>query len=151
MKLRRGITMDTGASAKVMPKRMARHPGRIRPSPGSIAGVKYVAANGGVIKNDGEYDFPFVTSEGNEHTVTMQIAEVNKALGSVAYFVDNKYRVVYDTDEKTGDDISMMTHKPSGRITRFRRERNIWILDAFAPSDSIDGEPNKSVFSRPGR
>ena len=135
--------MDTGASANVMPKRMVRHPGRIRPSPGSIAGVKYVAANGGVIKNDGEYDFPFVTEEGNEQVVTMQIAEVNKALGSVAYFVDSKYRVTYDTDDDTGQDISMMVHKPSGKVTRFRRERNIWILDAYAPSES--------VFSRPGR
>lgn len=147
MRLRRGITMDTGASANVMPKRMIRHPGRIRPSPGSLAGVKYVAANGGIIKNDGEYDFPFTTAEGHDETITMQVAEVNKALGSVAYFVDHRYRVVYDTDENTGQDISMMTHKPSGRVTRFRRERNIWILDAFTQIDPV----KKPVFSRPGR
>ena len=145
MRLRRGITMDTGASANVMPKRMARHPGRIRPSPGSIAGVKYVAANNGVIKNDGEYDFVFSTSEGHGEMVTMQIAEANKALGSVAYFVDRKYKVIYDTDEKTGLDVSLMVHKPSGRVTKFRRERNIWILDAFTKAEPV------SVFSRQGR
>ena len=134
--------MDTGASANVMPKRMVRHPGRIRPSPGSIAGVKYVAASGHVIKNDGEYDFPFTTAEGHDQVVTMQIAEVNKALGSVAYFVDSKYRVTYDTDDETGEDISMMVHKPTGTVTKFRRERNIWILDAYAPAE---------LFSRQGR
>ena len=147
MKLRRGITMDTGASANVMPKRMCRHPGRIRPSPGSIAGVKYVAANGGIIKNDGEYNFQFTTAEGHEENILMQVAEVNKALGSVAYFVDHKYRVTYDTDESTGLDISLMLHKPSGRITKFRRERNIWILDAFTQSEPVVN----SVFTRPER
>ena len=54
MKLRRGITMDSGASANVMPRRMVRKPSQIRPSPGSRAGVKYVAANDGVIYNEGE-------------------------------------------------------------------------------------------------
>ena len=74
----------------------------------------------------------------------MQIAEVNKALGSVAYFVDRRYRVVFDQDEVTGDDVSMMTFKPTGKTTKFRRERNIWILDAYTKRP----EP---VFTRPGR
>ena len=102
MKLRRGITMDSGASANVMPRRMVRKPSEIRPSPGSKAGVKYVTANDGVIYNEGEYDFKFQTTEGNEEMVTMQIAQVNKALGSVAYFVDRGYQVVFDKDMNTG-------------------------------------------------
>ena len=135
MRLKRGITMDSGAAAKVMPRRMARYPSKIRPSPGSIAGVKYVACNDAVIPNEGEYDFGFNTSEGHSEVVVMQIAAVNKALGSAAYFVDNKYLVVFDQDAVTGKDISGMIHKPTGRMSKFRREKNIWILDAFVNSD----------------
>ena len=125
MKLRRGITMDTGASANVMPRRMVRVPSQIRSSPGSRAGVKYVAANDGVIYNEGEYDFTFQTKEGHEEVVTMQIAQVNKALGSVAYFVDRGCQVIFDQDEITKEDLSRMVHKASGRVSTFRRERNI--------------------------
>ena len=63
----------------------------------------------------------------------MQIANVNKALGSVAYFVDKGYKVVFDRDKETGEDISQMTHKKSGKVTKFRRQRNVRILEASAP------------------
>ena len=97
--------------------------------------MKYVAANDGVVYNEGEYDFTLQTKEGHEEVVTMQIAQVNKALGSVAYFVDRGYQVIFDQDEGTKEDLSRMVNKVSGRVSTFRRERNIWILDAFAPAD----------------
>ena len=95
MKMKKGITMDTGAHHNVMPKRMI---GRrsIRPSAGSKSGMNYVGAGGERIKNEGEVDFPFETTEGHKQSMIFQIAEVNKPLGSVAYFVDREYRVVYD-------------------------------------------------------
>ena len=73
-----------------------------------------------------------------------QIAEVNKALGSGAYMVDHGFRVVYDKDMDTDEDLSYMIHKASKRAFRFRRERNVWILDAVVAADSILGG-----FSRP--
>ena len=76
-------------------------------------------------------DFQFTTSEGHYEFMVMQIAEVNEALGSVSYMVDANFRVVFGRDEKTGVDLSMMVHKPTGRATRFRREKNIWVLDAY--------------------
>jgi hypothetical protein len=135
MRLRRGITVDSGASANVMPRRMVRRQ-RIRPSPGSRRGAHYLAANNGRIANEGECDFKFTTNEGHEKNLTFQIAEVNKALGSVSYLVDNGYRVTFDKDEATGHDISMMFHKATGVTSRFRRERNIWILDALVDEES---------------
>ena len=80
MRLRRGITVDSGASANVMPRRMVRKQ-RIRPSPGSRRGAHYLAANNGRIANEGECDFKFKTVEGHEQNLTFQIAEANKALG----------------------------------------------------------------------
>ena len=69
------------------------------------------------------------------------VAEVNKALGSVSYMTDMGYRVIFDRDEKTGVDMSRMEHKATGRTTRFRREKNIWVLDAYAKDGEIISEP----------
>ena len=139
LKLRRGKTVDSGASANVMPRRMIRKQ-KIRPSAGSRRGAHYLAANNGRIANEGECDFKFATVEGHEQCMTFQIAEVNKALGSVSYLVDNGYRVVFDKDEETGHDTSVMTHKKTGVTSRFRRERNIWILDAVVEADEHTDE-----------
>ena len=67
--------------------------------------------------------------------MVFQIAEVNKALGSISYLVDQGYTVVFDRDEGTGKDLSMMIHKDSGRRTRFRREKNVWVLDVIVEED----------------
>jgi hypothetical protein len=127
--------MDSGAANNVMPRRMVRDKKKIRPSKGSMAGVHYVAANSGRIQNEGEFDFKFMTTEGEEEEMTFQVAEVNKALGSISYLVDRGYKVVFDQDEKTGKDVSYMMHKATGRTTKFRRERNVWILDVLVEAD----------------
>ena len=136
VKLRRGITMDTGAHDNVMPERMAGQR-KIRPSPGSKKGMCYVAAGNEKIKNLGEIDFKFKSVEGHPANMVFQIANVNKALGSVAYVVDRAYRVVYDKNMVTGEYMSYMTHKPTNTTYRFRRERNIWKLDAIVDSKDV--------------
>ena len=94
-----------------------------------------MAANEGRIPNEGEFDFEFRTSEGHAEAMTFQIAEVNKALGSISYLVDRQYRVVFDKDEATGEDLSYMINKKTQTVMRFRRERNVWILDAMVDAD----------------
>jgi hypothetical protein len=142
LRLKRGITMDTGAHHNVMPKRMAGKR-QIRPSPGSKKGMCYVAAGNERIKNEGEITFDFESLEGHRESFVFQIAAVNKALGSGAYMVDHGFRVVYDKDMDTDEDLSYMIHKKSRRAFRFRREKNVWILDAVVDADSVFG------FSRP--
>jgi hypothetical protein len=142
LRLKRGITMDTGAHHNVMPKRMAgKRP--IRPSPGSKRGMCYVAAGNERIKNEGEITFEFESLEGHRESFVFQIAAVNKALGSGAYMVDHGFRVVYDKDMDTDEDLSYMIHKKTRRAFRFRREKNVWILDAVVDASSVLG------FSRP--
>ena len=68
--------------------------------------------------------------------MVFQIAEVNKARGSISYLVDHGYTVVFDQDENSGKDLSMMIHKASGRRTRFRRERNVWVLDVIVEEEA---------------
>ena len=45
LRLKRGITMDSGAGNNVMPRRMVMRKSDIRESEGSRNGVHYVAAN----------------------------------------------------------------------------------------------------------
>ena len=100
-----------------------------------MAGVHCLAANNGRIPNEGEHDFEFMTAEGGIEEMTFQVAEVNKALGSVSYLVDRGYKVVFDKDKETGEDLSHMMHKATKRIAKFRRERNVWILEAAVEAD----------------
>ena len=80
----------------------------------------------------------------------MQIAEVNKALGSVSYLVDRGYKIVFDKCERTGRDLSSMVHKKTEVATRFRRERNVWVLDAYVASNTGSGGGAAEGFSRQG-
>ena len=146
LKLKRGITMDSGAGNNVMPRRMVMRKSDIRESEGSRNGVHYVAANNGRIPNEGEFDLQFNTIEGNEQRLTFQIAEVNKALCAVSNLVDHGYTVVFDKDVETGQDTSYMMQKGTGVTTRFRRTRNVWVLDAFV--DSTNGSNGQSFHRR---
>ena len=92
------------------------------------------------MKNEGEVDIPFESLEGHKQSMIFQIAEINKPLGSVAYFVDRDYRVVFDQNAVTGEDVSYMVHKPTRTVYRFRRERNIWILDAVVDVADLYGD-----------
>ena len=115
-----------------------------------------MAANNGRIANEGECDFKFRTVEGDEQNLTFQIAEVNKTLAAVSALVDAGHRVVFDQDEATGVDISFITHKKIGASVRMRRERNVWVVDAYideADDDmdvgTVEQIPTKPVFIRP--
>ena len=96
-----------------------------------MAGIHYVAANNGRIENEGEAEFDFITNEGNNLSWTFQVAEVNKVLASVSALVDSHHRVTFDKDDKTGTDVSFILDKRTGMQTKMRRERNVWVVDAF--------------------
>lgn len=144
LRLARGITIDSGAADNVMPRRMLRGRNKIRPSPASRAGVHYVVANNGRIANEGEADFEFQTQDGKPLSWLFQIAEVNKTL-AVSALVDAGNKVVFDKDDRTGLDISFITHKETGSSIRMRRERNVWVIDAYVDDDDNN---DASLFSR---
>ena len=74
---------------------------------------------------------------------TFQIAEVNKVLASVSYLVDYNHRVVFDQDADTDEDISFITNKTNGEAINMRRDRNVWVIDAYIEEDA------GPVFTRP--
>ena len=147
-RLARGVTVDSGAHDNVMPRKMIRGKGnRVRPSAASRAGVHYVAASDHRIPNEGETDFKFKSREGHKLSWVFQVAEVNKVLASVAALVDSRHRVTFDKDDKTGEDVSFILNKETGETIRMRRDRNVWILDAFVEED-VDGNDIDPVFAR---
>ena len=135
----------SGAADNVIARRMLRgQHSKIRPSEASRAGVCYVAANDGRIANEGEADMRFTTQEGNNLNWTFQVAEVNKVLAAVSSLVDANHRVVFDRDEKTKIDVSFIIDKSSGTVTKMRRERNVWVVDAW-----IEEPIAEEGFARP--
>ena len=148
IRLARGITVDSGAADNVMPRRFLKGRNKIRSSPASRAGVHYVVANDGRIPNEGEADFDFQTKDGKSLSWLFQIAEVNKTLAAVSSLVDSGHRVVFDRDEETGIDTSFITHKATGASIKMRRDRNIWVIDAYLEEDA-ELSSTEPLFSGP--
>ena len=144
MRMVRGVTVDSGAADNVMPRRMVRGKhNNIRPSKASRAGVHYVTASSTRIANEGETDLKFTTEGGVKVDWLFQVAEVNKVLASVSYLVDTGNRVVFDQDEDTGEDISFITNKKTGVSIKMRRDKQVWVVDAYVEEDIT------SDFARP--
>ena len=150
MRMGRGMTVDSGAADNVMPRRMVRGKhSKLRPSPGSRAGVHYLAADNARIRNEGETDFKFQTKEGEEESWTFQIAAVNKVLCAVSYLVDHDMRVIFDRDEATGVDTSHIMHKKTGKTIKMNRERNVWTIEAYI-DEGDDEDIDTAPFARRG-
>ena len=149
MKMAKGMTIDSGAADNVMPRRLVRGKhNQIRPSPGSKAGVHYIAACNTRIRNEGECDFHFRTGNGTPENYVFQIAEVNKALCAVSYLVDHGHQVIFDQDATRGIDTSRIVHKESGKTIPLKRERNVWTIDVYIEEDA--GRNESQGFGRRG-
>ena len=89
---------------------------QIKDTPASRAGMKYRAANGTSIANQGEKVIRGVTKEGQKIGMIFQIANVTKPLGSVRAMLDAGNRVVFDRDSK-GNGGSFIMNKRTGAMT----------------------------------
>ena len=155
LRVKNGMTMDSGASVFVMPSSWLDM-FELRESAGSRKGQTYVAAakDGKPIRNEGEKVIKFYTKpskSASRRKLTFQVAAVNKMLASVAGFCDANNEVIFR--KKNG----IIRELTTGEITPFRRHGNIYVLDAFIPNpDYVDedgmevDEPVKGGFSRPG-
>ena len=89
------VNVDSGAIDSCMPKNKCCQ-FKLGPSEMSKKGAKYVAANGTEIDNVGQRDVKGMTSEGNNASMTFQVADVEGALGSVNRICEAGNRVVFD-------------------------------------------------------
>ena len=143
-RIKRGLTVDSGAADSVFPKSWVRQVLRMI-SKGMRDGLHYVAASGQRIPNEGEFKLKWFSKEGVQACLNFQLAAINKPLLSVSHATDNDYCVVFNKHE--GIDVSYILHKPTDVIMRLRRERGVYILDAWT-EEEISGETDSS-FSRP--
>ena len=76
-----------------------------------------------------------------------QVAEVNKALASIADRVDHGYRVIFDKDDRTGKDVSYMLHKKTKKVVKMTRDGNVWKVAAIVDVLDLDAESLQASFA----
>ena len=137
----RGFTVDSGAADHVIPFGWINF---IEVLQGIAArmGITYVAASGTRIPNQGEQRVPFMTREGSWMEIMFQVAKINKPLLSVSKLIDSEMRVVFD---KSGSNIY---NKVTGDIVRIKRERGVFVLEAFTNEDPAKPAKAHTGFSR---
>jgi hypothetical protein len=142
-RIKRGLTVDSGAADNVMP--IAWIIGMIvSKSVGSIAGLMYVAANGSKIPNMGQTTLSFMTADGTWGKWIFQIAAINKPLVSVSKLVESGHKVIFD---ESG---SYILHKATGDIIKMKKERGVFVVDAYVPKQQKPVKDSKSLFTRRG-
>ena len=77
------------------------------------------------------------------------MAEVNKALASIADLVDHNCKVVFDKDELAGKDQSYIFNKTTRRIIKMTRVGNVWKFDATIDAGHVEEDSNAG-FARRG-
>ena len=119
--------MDSGAGVSVAPPGMCpAYP--IEESAGSRRGQEFISASEDTIPNLGEQKLDVVLDSNRETAIKYQIADVSRALNSVAEICDSGHRdyghqVVFG--RKGGTIINLET----GAATHFARESNVYCLD----------------------
>jgi hypothetical protein len=132
------FTVDSGAADTVADKCIAPEC-PVVPSAGSMKGVKYVAAAGKVISNEGEKNVTTQTAEGHVCGIKIQIAQVNKALLSVSKICDAGHEVIFT---QAGGRI---VHQETGQVMNFRRVDGVYRLRVKIVRQGQSG------FARPGK
>ena len=79
-------------------------------------GKNYRAANGTVIKNYGQRIITGQNESGHNVSLPIQVADVNKVLGSAREMIGAGNKIVLERDQH-GKNVSYMEHKPTGQIT----------------------------------
>ena len=141
IQIKKGLTIDSGAADHVMPLGWLAWI-MVVASAGSLRGLHYVAASGTRIPNKGQQTVRFLTQNGTWAQWIFQVAAINKPLVSVSKLIDDGWRIVFD------EEASYLKHKKTGNMISIRRERGVFVVDAFVEP----GNPKRAkgqVFTRP--
>ena len=109
------VTVDSGAYNTVGPPSVGTH-FKITDTEASKTGRNYRAANGTVIRNYGQRIVRGTNEVGLPLSLPIQVADVNKVLGSVREMVRAGNKVVFDQDS-SGKCCSYLEHKSTGKRT----------------------------------
>ena len=121
---RMSILVDSGAAEHVLPRsRLPTYP--VVEGAAKKAGVRYSAADGTEIPNEGEQSVRFATREGHECGILFQVADITQPLLSVAKLAAKGHDVTFNGD--TG----RITHLESGKSIRFYRQGGVYMLHVW--------------------
>ena len=118
------------------PRGTARHIG-IKETSASRAGIKYVAANGTSIVNEGERRISGVTDDGIRLDMTWQVADVKKPLasigrmcdaGNVAVFTDQGGYIV--SKEDFSEELKALHRKPGDKL-KMKRDKGVYSFSVW--------------------
>ena len=137
LRIKGGITMDTGSAAFVMPTKWLPM-FALQPSEGSKRGQRYVGATGNVVQNEGQKAVNFFTREQEGRKLTFQCAPVNKMLACVSGVADagngilflSEGGIILKLDPGTIERIKELISKCT-QTTKFDRKGNTYVLEAF--------------------
>ena len=124
----------------------------------SSSGKHYRAANGTTIRNHGQRVITGLNESGVKIGMPIQIADVNKVLGSVREMVESGNRVTFDRDSN-GKPCSYVEHKASGKRTAIPERNGAFQFDIRVPKgDGVDvakihevaKDQSNEGFARPG-
>ena len=137
--------VDSGAAVTVIPRWSC---GAYPVVKGDGAGVTYRTATNQAVKDEGLRELiGRPNGQGEVMGIRARVADVHKALLSVAEVVDKGFRVVFDTDQD-GRDTSHMVRKSTGQRVEFRRRNKVYEIDwdilPYQP-----GPEDTASFSRP--
>lgn len=132
--------VDSGAEASVShPKHF---PGKLLPSPMSIAGECYKAANASEIKNLGQKDVTFGTDEGHLWGIQMQCANVAQPLIAASQLASAGNEIVLSKSH------GLIKNFKTGKTTRLHRRGGLYILRMWVDEDPDDADKSsKPVFA----
>ena len=84
-----------------------------------------------------------MTQNGTWAQWIFQVAAVNKPLVSVSKLISDGWRVVFD------EEASYIIHKRTGNRIDIRRERGVFVVDAFVDPAESKTKVKGQVFRRP--
>jgi hypothetical protein len=115
--------VDSGAVHSVTPPGL--FPGPTVPSPWSVAGRGYRAANGSAIANLGQVAVRFCTAEGDRCAIPFQVAEVDQPLLSVAHLAAAGNRVELSSTK------GRVVNEATGRSIALERRGGVYIMRMY--------------------
>ncbi len=116
------LTIDSGAAETVCNEEMAKDY-MAQESEGSKKGVKYVAAGGKELANQGEKKVKIITNEGAKCMIKFQVAGVRKPLVSVSRICDEGHEVTFTKDG------GHIRHLETNQLTKFVRKNGVYVMD----------------------
>jgi len=120
------IMGDSGAADCVLPK--AFFPEVPTKTDGPKVGMKYTAANGKPIYNEGVKTLVGKTVEGHRKKIDFEVADVNKPLASFRKIAKKGHRIVLDDDEGAGGYIE---DKKTKQRTQLYIENEVYKFDLY--------------------